>query len=166
MHLFRFQRPTGTIADLVKISGVSILLYRSLLIYHIAVPLTDFLMYDLYKASPLPVPQSLTNDSKTYAYIWPSSRLFALSQSKDTDINIQPELLGKCKKLKELYICQGTEPDQALSNRAACQIKLAAKKIINNISECDIRLVKLDVTYWARTSSANIWAFSTGKNRC
>ena len=136
---FPISRINGTIADLVKISRVSILLYGSHLIYHIAVPLTDFGMYDLYKASPLPVPQSLSNDTTTYAYIWPSSRLFALSQTKDTYINIQPELLSKCKKLKELYICQGTEPEQALSNRPPCEIKLAAKQIINEISVCDIR---------------------------
>ena len=85
---YPISRIKGTIADLVKISRVSILLYGSQLIYHITVPLIDFVMYDLYKASPLPVPQNLSNDSSTYAYIWPSSRLFALSQTEDTYINI------------------------------------------------------------------------------
>ena len=95
----------------------------------------------------------------TYGLLRDSSRLV----KPKTYINIQPELLSKCKKLKELYICQRTKPEQALSNRPPCEIKLAAKQIINEISVCDIRLVKLDVTYWARTSSANVWAFSTGK---
>ena len=34
---------------------------------------------------------------------------------------------------------------------------------IHDLSLCDIRMIKLSVMFWARTSSPNTWAFSAGK---
>ena len=145
----------GTVADLVKIADVSIMLCETQLIYYIVIPLADYREYDLYKASPLPIPQATANGTTAYAYIWPNSPYFALTRSKDSYITIQAENLNKCKKINELYICRGMDPEQILDEHAGCEIRSAAKQHIHDLALCDIRMIKLSVTFWARTSSPN-----------
>ena len=150
----------NAISGLVKISDVTILLYNFRLIYHIALPLIDFNTYQLFKGSSLPVLQRTVNKSNNFAYIWPSLQYFAVSISKNTYINMDPKALGNCKKLNKSYICPETDPDQILNARAGCEVKLAANIPIQNFSQCEIKIIELDTTFWARLNNPNTWVFS------
>ena len=68
--------------------------------------------------------------------------------------------LGNCKKLNKSYICRETEPDQILNERARCEVKLAANILIQNFSKCEIKIIELDTTFWARLNNPNTWVYS------
>ena len=87
----------------------------------------------------------------------------ALSRSNDAYINIRPETLSRCKQVRESYICQNTEPERTITEQVTCEITIATGLRIPNLATCDVRVVKLETTFWARTSSANSWMFSTNK---
>ena len=55
------------------------------------------------------------------------------------------------------------DPEQKLDEHAGCEIRAAAKQQIHNLALCNIRMIKLSITFWARTSSPNTWAFSAGE---
>ena len=162
MQLSRFPCENGTVADLVKIADIS-RLCETQLIYYIVIPLADYHEYDLYKTSPFPIPQATANGTTTYAFFWPNSPFFALSWSQDTYITIQAENLNKCKKINELYICRGMDPERILDEHAGWEIRSATKQQIRDLGLCDIRMIKSSITFWTRTRSPNTWAFSAGK---
>ena len=58
------------------------------------IPLADYREYDLYKASPLPIPQATANGTTAYDYI---------RRSKVSYITIQAEILIKCKRMNYIY---------------------------------------------------------------
>ena len=68
--------------------------------------------------------------------------------------------LDNCKNLNKKYICQETEPDQILNERAGCEVKLAANIPIQNFSQCEIKIIELDTTFCARLNNPNTWIFS------
>ena len=68
--------------------------------------------------------------------------------------------LGNFKNLNKNYISQETEPDQILNERAGCEVKLAANIPIKNFSQCEIKIIELDTTFWARLNNPNTWVFS------
>ena len=138
------------------------MLYHTILIYHITIPLIGYSQYDLYKASPWPRPQTTVNGLMVYAYIWPNSPFFALSRSNDAYINIRPEALLRCKQARALCICQNTEPEQKVTEQVTCAIIIATGLRISDLATCDVRVVKLKTTLWARMSSTN-WMLSTKK---
>ena len=70
-------------------------------------------------------------------------------------MSIDSKSLDNCKKLNKGYICQETEPDQTLDERAACEIKLAANMPIRNFSQCEVKIIELDTTFWARLNNPN-----------
>ena len=65
--------------------------------------MADYREYNLYKASPLPIPQATANGTTAYAYIWPNSPFIVLSRSKDSYITIQAGNLNNYKRINELY---------------------------------------------------------------
>ena len=70
------------------------------------------------------------------------------------------KVLGNCKNLNKNYICQETEPDQILNERAGYEVKLAANIPIQNFSQCKIKIIELDTTFWARLNNPNTWVYS------
>ena len=158
---FPIEGEESIISEIMKISDVTILLHCTKLVYYTSLPLIYYSIYQLFQALPLPVRQQMANTSDNFAYIWPTSKYFAINFNKNVYININGESLSKCKKLNNRYICQETEPSRPLNEYAECEVKLSAKIGIRDWSHCEIRLIKLDTTFWARLSTPNSWVFST-----
>ena len=85
---FPIEGEESIISELMKISDVTILLHRAKLVYYISLPLIDYSIYQLFKASHLPVRQHMANASDNFAYIWPSSNYFAVNLNKNAYINL------------------------------------------------------------------------------
>ena len=134
--------------DLMKISDITILYANYRLIYYISVPLTDHHKFVLYKVSPLRTRQNNLNLSNTFAYIWPESHYLAVNIIEDTYIPTTLEKINKCKNLDDLLICKETESIREISQHASCEIKFIAKKNVIDLSECDLKIIRLRDTFW------------------
>ena len=67
------------------------------------------------------------------------------------------------KNLNKSNICREAEPYQILNERAGCDVKLTANIPIQNYSQCEIKIIELDTTFWERLNNPNTWGFSAKK---
>lgn len=146
--------------SIMEISKISILFSKGHLVYHIAIPLVDVEKFYLFKASPVPAIQQMSNISYMAAYIWPVHTYFAISATNRTYLPIPAEKVPKLRKLQDTFIAVDPEPVREILDSAVCEIKTAAGREIHNPEECDIRIKRLKESFWLRLHRVNTWVYS------
>ena len=74
-------------------------------------------------ATPLPILQNST--SNIFAYLWPDSKYVAINAERKLYIQVSQNLINNCKTLNKLRICKNTQPLRRISEKSACELKIA-----------------------------------------
>jgi hypothetical protein len=151
---------TDTIMDLMGISNLSIIFKDSKIIYNLAVPLIKPYNYTLYEVSPLLKLQKVNN---TVSYIWPESPFIAIYKESNTYILISENQLKDCKRTKKILICTKMGLRIRIKRYSPCEVNIMMGKRTDELQHCDIRITKMETTFWKKLHTPYTWIYSTGK---
>ena len=160
---FPTEEIPGNLADVMKISDVQIFLKNSTLIYYVKIPLLDPDSFLLHKLQPIPVAQNSLKISTIFAYILPEYPYVSVNYINKTYLTFSSESLKECKLLNGIYICLNVGIIKKINENIPCELQFLIDKQNIDFSSCNIKLIRLNTSYWTRLSGYNEWAFSANK---
>ena len=161
--LFPTEEIPGNLADVMKISDLQIFLKNSTLIYYVKIPLLDSDSFLLHKLQPIPVAQNSLKISALFAYILPEYPYISVNYINKTYLTFNQESLKECKILNGIYICLNVGIIKKINENIPCELQFLINKKNIDFSTCNIKLIKLNTSFWTRLSGHNEYAFSTNK---
>ncbi|XP_063243809.1 uncharacterized protein LOC134543038 [Bacillus rossius redtenbacheri] len=155
---FNLPLPEGTIKDssLLNLIELEVFSKRNILCYLIRLPVTDHLIFDIYRIIPLPV--KMKTATNKYVFIDPETDYIMMEHSKQYYAKISKYELSKCKVItKTLRVYRQTFPLINTYAREDCAPKLlyTTGPIPSN---CVKKIVELKQTLWIQLEY-NEWIY-------
>ncbi len=149
----------SSLTQIASISNIAIAMMDGHLVYQVNISLKNIEKLAHFKATPFPVKQEKFRDA-VFAFIWPSSKYFAVSKNKERFLQLDKEEVDECKSFGKIRVCKNNNPVHTLRTVSPCEVTLAVKQEIENVRSCKVKLTTLHYTYWRRMRQRNSWVFS------
>ena len=148
---------TPTLAEISKLSHITIYYNDDKIKYIIDIPLLDKDTFNLFKNYPLPYQ---LNNSNLFIFILPNKQFTAINADQDKFINFEENELKNCLKNEKRFFCE-TQPITTIDENSPCEVKIVLHKKLNMEKFCDIRIKAFKQILFQKLSKPNTWLFST-----
>jgi hypothetical protein len=73
--------------------------------------------------------------------------------------------LKDCKRTKKILICTKIGIKNRIKKYSPCEVNIIMGKRTDELQHCDIRITKMETTFWKKLHTPNTWIYSTAKEK-
>jgi len=142
------------IPELFRISTLSVIYAKEILIFLTRIPLVSNLHFNLYHNIPLP----MSINGSNFVLIEPQSQYLAISTNNEYHVSMTETQYDKCKILFSFKLCVDPVPINKHNDHNNCEVSLYNSPEYP-IRNCNLKYLSVNTSIWHKLILRNSWLF-------